>query len=76
MERVDLRRSTPPQRRAWYLEPLGLDERRRAITLVAGRRVKTVVDRVKPLEELNAEFDALQAGDVVERVVLDAGSVW
>jgi D-arabinose 1-dehydrogenase-like Zn-dependent alcohol dehydrogenase len=54
---------------------LGLDELERTITLVEEGRVKTVVDGVKPLEELNEAFDAHQAGDVVGWVVLDVGGV-
>jgi D-arabinose 1-dehydrogenase-like Zn-dependent alcohol dehydrogenase len=54
---------------------VGLDELERAITLVSEGRVETVVDRVKPLEEVNEVFDALQAGDVVGRVVLDVGGI-
>jgi D-arabinose 1-dehydrogenase-like Zn-dependent alcohol dehydrogenase len=34
-----------------------------------------VVDGVKPLEAANEAFDALQAGDVVGRIVLDVGDV-
>ena len=52
-----------------------LDELERAIALVANGRVKTIVDRVKPLEAVNKAFDALEAGDVVGRVVLDVGGV-
>ena len=43
---------------------MGLDELERAITLVDEGRVKTVVDGVKPLEEVNEAFDSLQAGDI------------
>ena len=52
-----------------------LDELERAIALVADGHVKTIVDRVKPLEAVNKAFDALEAGDVVGRVVLDVGGV-
>jgi len=52
-----------------------LDELERAITLVSEGRVKTVVDRVKPLEAVNEALEALEAGDVVGRVVLDVGGV-
>jgi D-arabinose 1-dehydrogenase-like Zn-dependent alcohol dehydrogenase len=52
-----------------------LDELERAITLVSEGRVETVVDGVKPLEEVNEAFDALLAGEVVGRVVLDVGGV-
>jgi D-arabinose 1-dehydrogenase-like Zn-dependent alcohol dehydrogenase len=52
-----------------------LDELERAIALVADGRVKTIVDSVKPLEAVNKAFDALEAGDVVGRVVLDVGGV-
>lgn len=54
---------------------VGLDELERAITLVSEGRVQTVVDGVKPLKEVNEAFDALQAGEVVGRVVLDVGGV-
>jgi D-arabinose 1-dehydrogenase-like Zn-dependent alcohol dehydrogenase len=54
---------------------LGLDELERTIALVAEGRVKMVVDGVKPLEEGNEAFDALRAGDVVGRVVLDVVGV-
>jgi D-arabinose 1-dehydrogenase-like Zn-dependent alcohol dehydrogenase len=52
-----------------------LDELERAITLVSEGRVRTVVDRVKPLEAVNEALEALEAGDVVGRVVLDVGGV-
>jgi D-arabinose 1-dehydrogenase-like Zn-dependent alcohol dehydrogenase len=52
-----------------------LAELERAIMLVADGRVKIVVDSVKPLEAANEAFDALEAGDVVGRVVLDVGGV-
>jgi D-arabinose 1-dehydrogenase-like Zn-dependent alcohol dehydrogenase len=51
------------------------DELRRAIDLVADGRVKTVVDRVEPLERANEAFEALEAGNVVGRVVLDVAGV-
>jgi D-arabinose 1-dehydrogenase-like Zn-dependent alcohol dehydrogenase len=54
---------------------VGLDELERAITLVSEGRVETVVDGVKPLEEVNEAFDALQAGEVVGRMVLDVGGI-
>jgi alcohol dehydrogenase len=47
------------------------DELERAIRLVADGRVQTVVDRVLPLERANEAFAALEAGEVVGRVVLD-----
>jgi D-arabinose 1-dehydrogenase-like Zn-dependent alcohol dehydrogenase len=52
-----------------------IDELERAITLVSEGRVKTVVDGIKPLEEVNETLEALEAGDVVGRVVLDVGGV-
>jgi D-arabinose 1-dehydrogenase-like Zn-dependent alcohol dehydrogenase len=52
-----------------------LNELERAITPVSEGCVETVVDGVKPLEEINEAFDVLQAGEVVGRVVLDVGSV-
>ncbi|HEX5781215.1 MAG TPA: alcohol dehydrogenase catalytic domain-containing protein [Solirubrobacteraceae bacterium] len=47
------------------------DELERAIRLVADGRVQTVVDRVLPLEQANEAFAALEAGEVVGRVVLE-----
>jgi alcohol dehydrogenase len=47
------------------------DELERAIRLVADGRVQVVVDRVEPLEAVNDAFAALEAGDVVGRLVLD-----
>ena len=52
-----------------------LHELERAIMLVAEGRVKTMIDSVKPLEAVNEAFEALEAGDVVGRVVLDVGGV-
>jgi alcohol dehydrogenase len=46
------------------------DELERAIRLVADGRVQTVVDRVLPLERADEAFEALEAGEVVGRVVL------
>jgi D-arabinose 1-dehydrogenase-like Zn-dependent alcohol dehydrogenase len=54
---------------------VGLDELARAIRLVADGRVRTVVDRVVPLERANDAFAALEAGEVVGRVVLDVAGV-
>jgi alcohol dehydrogenase len=51
------------------------DELHRAIQLVADGRVRTVVDRVVPLERANEAFEALEAGEVVGRVVLDVAGV-
>jgi D-arabinose 1-dehydrogenase-like Zn-dependent alcohol dehydrogenase len=48
-----------------------LDELERAIRLVADGRVQTVVDRVLPLASANEAFEALEAREVVGRVVLD-----
>ena len=47
------------------------DELERAIRLVADGRVQTIVDRVLPLERANEAFAALEAGEVVGRVVLE-----
>lgn len=47
------------------------EELERAIRLVADGRVQTVVDRVLPLERANEAFAALEAGEVVGRVVLE-----
>jgi alcohol dehydrogenase len=46
------------------------DELERAIRLVADGRVQTVVDRVLPLERADEALAALEAGEVVGRVVL------
>jgi D-arabinose 1-dehydrogenase-like Zn-dependent alcohol dehydrogenase len=54
---------------------VALDELERAIALVADGRVQTVVDRVLPLERANEALEALEAGDVVGRVVLDVAGV-
>jgi D-arabinose 1-dehydrogenase-like Zn-dependent alcohol dehydrogenase len=51
------------------------DELERAIALVADGRVQIVVDRVEPLERANAALEALEAGEVVGRVVLDVAGV-
>jgi D-arabinose 1-dehydrogenase-like Zn-dependent alcohol dehydrogenase len=50
------------------------DELERAIRLVADGRVQTVVDRVLPLERANEAFAALEAGEVVGRVVLQVAA--
>jgi D-arabinose 1-dehydrogenase-like Zn-dependent alcohol dehydrogenase len=52
-----------------------MDELERAINLVADGRVRTVIDRVEPLEAANRGLEALEAGEVVGRVVLDVGGV-
>jgi D-arabinose 1-dehydrogenase-like Zn-dependent alcohol dehydrogenase len=52
-----------------------MDELERAIGLVADGRVRTVVGRVEPLERANLGLEALEAGEVVGRVVLDVGGV-
>jgi alcohol dehydrogenase len=52
-----------------------MDELERAIRLVADGSVRTVVDRVEPLEGANRGLEALEAGEVVGRVVLDVGGV-
>jgi D-arabinose 1-dehydrogenase-like Zn-dependent alcohol dehydrogenase len=51
------------------------DELARAIRLVADGRVQMVVDRVTPLEEANDALAALEANEVVGRVVLDVAGV-
>jgi D-arabinose 1-dehydrogenase-like Zn-dependent alcohol dehydrogenase len=53
---------------------VSLDELERAIRLVADGRVRTVVDRVLPLEQANEAFEALEAHEVVGRVVLDVAA--
>ncbi|MEZ0234332.1 MAG: alcohol dehydrogenase catalytic domain-containing protein [Actinomycetota bacterium] len=47
------------------------DEMQRAIRLVASGRVTPVVSLVRPLDDINEVFDALAAGDVVGRAVVD-----
>jgi D-arabinose 1-dehydrogenase-like Zn-dependent alcohol dehydrogenase len=47
------------------------DELDRAIRLVADGHVEIVVDHVAPLREVNEAFAALEAGEVIGRVVLD-----
>jgi propanol-preferring alcohol dehydrogenase len=47
-----------------------LAELQEAVRLVAEGKVRTVVDRVLPLESYAAGLDALRAGEVVGRVVL------
>ncbi len=54
---------------------VALDELERAIALVADGSVQVVIDRVLPLAEANAALEALEAGDVVGRVVLDVAGV-
>jgi alcohol dehydrogenase len=51
------------------------DELTRAIRLVADGRVRMVVDRVTPLEQANDALAALEANEVVGRVVLDVAGV-
>ena len=51
------------------------DELSRAIAMVADGRVRTVVDRVEPLDRANAAFEALEAGEITGRVVLDVAGV-
>lgn len=47
------------------------DDLERAIRLVAAGAVRPVVGSVAPLEDVNDVFDALEAGEVVGRAVLD-----
>jgi propanol-preferring alcohol dehydrogenase len=47
-----------------------LAELRLAVDLVAGRRVRTVVDRILPLERFQEAVDALREGRLVGRAVL------
>jgi D-arabinose 1-dehydrogenase-like Zn-dependent alcohol dehydrogenase len=54
---------------------VALDELDRAIALVADGHVQTIVDRVLPLERANEALEALEAGEVVGRVVLDVAGV-
>jgi D-arabinose 1-dehydrogenase-like Zn-dependent alcohol dehydrogenase len=52
-----------------------LDELSRAIALVADGRLRPVVDRVLPLAAVNEGLEALEAGEVVGRVVVDVAGV-
>jgi D-arabinose 1-dehydrogenase-like Zn-dependent alcohol dehydrogenase len=49
------------------------DELGHAIELVRTGRIRTIVDSVRPLEQVNEAYDDLTAGRVVGRVVLDLG---
>jgi D-arabinose 1-dehydrogenase-like Zn-dependent alcohol dehydrogenase len=51
------------------------DELSHAIALVADGRVQTIVDRVEPLERANAALEALEAGEVVGRIVLNVAGI-
>jgi propanol-preferring alcohol dehydrogenase len=51
------------------------DDMERAIAMVAAGLVRPVVGMVRPLEEVNEVFDALRAGEVVGRAVLDVAGV-
>ena len=51
------------------------DELERAIRLVASGRVTMVIDRVLGLDRANEAFAALEAGEVVGRVVLEVAPV-
>jgi alcohol dehydrogenase len=54
---------------------VAMDELERVIRMVADGRVEVIVDRVLPLDRANEALEALEAGEVVGRVVLDvAGS--
>jgi D-arabinose 1-dehydrogenase-like Zn-dependent alcohol dehydrogenase len=52
-----------------------MDELERVIRLVAAGRVSPVIDRVVPLEDANSGIEALEAGEVVGRVVVDVAGV-
>ena len=51
------------------------DDLAKAVSLVARGLVSTVVGMVRPLEEVNEVFEALEAGSVVGRAVLDVAGV-
>ncbi len=51
------------------------DDVERAIGLVAQGQVQTVVGMVRPLEDVNEVFHALESGSVVGRAVLDVAGV-
>ena len=54
---------------------VALDELDRALHMVADGRVRPVIDRVLPLDAANDALEALEAGEVVGRVVLDVAGV-
>lgn len=51
------------------------DDLERAVAMVEADLVRPVVGMVRPLEEVNDVFDALRAGEVVGRAVLDVAGV-
>lgn len=51
------------------------DDLERAVALVASGRVRPIVGLVRPLEEVNEVFEALESGSVVGRAVLDVAGV-
>jgi len=51
------------------------DDMERAIALVAAGTIRPIVGMVRPLESVNDVFEALSAGDVVGRAVLDVAGV-
>jgi propanol-preferring alcohol dehydrogenase len=51
------------------------DDLERAVTLVAGGAVRPVVGLVRRLDEVNEVFEALEAGEVAGRAVLDVAGV-
>jgi propanol-preferring alcohol dehydrogenase len=51
------------------------DDLERAVAMVAAGLVRPVVGMVRPLEDVNEVFDALRAGEVVGRAVLDVAGV-
>jgi acryloyl-coenzyme A reductase len=52
-----------------------MDELERAIRLVADGHVRMVVDRARPLEDVNEAITDLEAGSVVGRTVIDVAGV-
>jgi len=52
-----------------------MDELERAIRLVADGHVRMVVDRARPLEDVNEAIADLEAGNVVGRTVIDVAGV-
>lgn len=47
------------------------DELGRAIELVGSGQIRTIVDSIRPLDEVNEAYDDLTSGKIVGRVVLD-----
>jgi propanol-preferring alcohol dehydrogenase len=51
------------------------DDLERAVSMVAAGIVRPIIGMVRPLEGVNEVFDALRAGEVVGRAVLDVAGI-